>query len=523
MGKYAIRLTARPLHSTEFANPLKTLICAVRLGIPVSPIGCVKPLIRISIEADARTAPIMLLYVRPSVITVRVFPEVSSESHRTYVASLGNSLYYPPGVVRTGGAAYLVTECGDFTTKYYCCDEDGSRRCCNDPEKNLGLTVADDSYIASTPIGGVGSTPAGASQTDQPSSAQGPLHSSTTTVVPTTTVNAGNTASNQSNHHAVVIGAATGSSIAAVFIVIGIVGCIWLQRHPPKQHTPEDQEQGVQRAAVHEPNQPARVLDWVHGSLLGSHRDLPSTNQIQVPAHNAVEVNSPTIRRLTSFTHAPPSPVSISNADSHRRMPSADQVSSISIESPYIPYHPPPRTAAPPAAAELESKFDIAPIQVTNHSTSRAPTPAPLELEARDGVTITALWRAHNTSPDSPRGPARLGSPLSTMLQSSTTSPELAQPRAELPTENPGSAESNMNKAPTRDTSLRAVVQNPHPTTERKTRPVPTLEALKEGAPSQADERSEEIRPTDDGGHTAEKANMSDTSTLLSDTEPKKP
>ena len=499
---------ALPLHNTESANLLRTTVSAVRLETPVSPISCVGLLILISIVAVARTSPIVPINARLFVITVRVTPKVSLGSHRTYVASAGYSLYYPPGVVRAGGAAYLVTECGDFTSKYYCCDEDGSRRCCDDPAKNLGLTVADDSFIASTPTQYVGSTPTAVSQTGQPSGTQGPQSS------PTTTVDTGNTASNHSDHHSVVVGAATGSSIAGVIIIVsGIVTCIWLKRHPPKQENQEDQEQGVERAAVDEPNRPARVLDWADTTLLDTDRDLLSPIHTQDPSHNAFEVSSPTIRRLTSFTHSPPSPLSTSNAESHRRMPSADQVSAISIGSPYIPYHPPPRTVAPSAAAELESGFDISPIQVPSHSASQPPPPAPLELEARDGVTITALWHA-NSSPDSPRGPTRLGSPLSTMLQGSTTSFEPAHPLAEAPTESAGSAESTMNKAATLGTPLSTAVQSPHSTTERKTRLVPTLEALREGEPSEADGCSQDLQRAHDEGQTSEEANMPSTSAV---------
>lgn len=477
------------------------------------------------------------------------------------MASTGNSLYYPPGVVRTGGAAYLVTECGDFTTKYYCCDEDGSRSCCNDPAKNLGLTIADDSFVASTPTQLVGSTLAAVSQTGQPSNAQVPHPSPTQTGQPssaqvphpstTTTVHPGHNASNHSNHnhHAVVIGASTGSSIAAVFIVLGIFGCIWLQRHPIKQEYPEDQEQGVERAAVHEPDRSARVMDWADSALLDSHRDLPSTIHTQSPVHNAFEVNSPAIRRLTSFTHSPPSPLSSSNAESHRRMPSVDQVSAISIGSPHIPYHPVPRTAAPPpaasqvpttsvgppytpyhppsttavppAAAELESNLDIAPIQVPSRSLSRPPPPAPLELEARDGVTITALWRAAS-SPDSPHGPHRRGSPLHTMLQGSPTSLELAHPRAEAPTENAGSAESKTSKGPALGGGpLSNVAQSPHPTTERKARLVPTLGALKEGEPSEVEERIQDLQEVKDRGLASEEDNMPSASTVSPETEAK--
>ena len=588
MGRHAIRLMARRLHNTASA---KIVVSAVRLETPVSPIGCVKLLIGISIEADARTSPILLRDVRLSVITVRVLPEISPGSHGTYLTCPGYSLYFPPGVVRTGGAAFLVSECGDFTSKYYCCDEDGSRSCCNDPGKNLGLTVAENSSIASTPSQYVGSPTAAVSQTRQPSGAQGP-HSS-----PTTTIDTGKNASSHSNRHAVVAGAAAGSSIAAVVIVLGIVAYFWLHRRPGEQEKQGDQAHGVERADVNEPNRPAQVLGWEDSSVVDSPRDLPSLNHTQSPTHSAIEVNSPTIRRLTSFTRSPPSPISMSNTEAHRRMPSADQVSAISIGSTYIPYHPPPktatpfaasnqvpatsvgpsyipyhpssRTARPPAVAELESNFDIAPIQVQSRPMQRPPPPAPLELEARDGVTITALWHA-NTSPDSPHGPTKHGSPLSTMLQGSTTSPELA-PKAELPSENAGSAESKTNKAPTIGTPISTVVQSPHPTTERKARHAPTLEALREGSQdlqrahdkdhtfeeardrvpsetgggggsqdlqggddkghtsgetrqgvrSETEGTIQEVRPTDGKGHTSEEANVPSTSPIIPYSEPK--
>ena len=364
------------------------------------------------------------------------------------------------------GAAYLIAQCGSIGSIFYCCDGDKSRQCCNDPKNDLRLPVADIAFFASAPTQDGASTPAiasiASSSTTKPAAqvstsmtslrtptaqATSSVSSSTsadnTTYVVTPSISVSTSTDNtmivvsqterspssgapqslpttfatdpelvspsQSNNHTVIIGASAGSSVAAVVILLGVFTCIWLQRHPPEQ---EDQEAGVERAAVLRPSRrPAPASDWAESTLIDSHSHHLPLSRTNSHAQDAVELKSPTLRSQASSTHAPASPLRTPDQQSHSHFP----------------------------PAELESSFDVAPIHVPFHAPSRPPPPPPVELEARDGVTVTALWRA-GSPPNSSRKPPTLGSPLSTILQSphssieqrSVVSPVVETPRESL-------------------------------------------------------------------------------------------
>ena len=240
-------------------------------------------------------------------------------------------------------------------------------------------------------------------------------------------------ASKHSNH-TVILGSSISFSIAAVILGCGVFACFWIRRRPPqkprrrqRQQQHKDPEMQGNRTAEGNPaSEAATNSDEGESTLIGSHgqTSTPSLNTSNA-TRDAVELGSSTIHQLASMPspRLAPSPISELDTYSHPSLaqsPLSTQVRDNPPQSYPTPVGFPPTSRSAYRTPELESAFDVAPI----HPRFRPPSPSPasIELEARDGVTISTLYNVASGSPRNRHGfraaPPTHGSPLSMILQS---------------------------------------------------------------------------------------------------------
>lgn len=367
----------------------------------------------------------------------------------------------------SGGAAYHVAACNNTDSVWYCCDGDKSGACCNDPKNTLGLGDATIAIIARPPKHSGTSTQTGNSMSTSETSntATSSATSSTTQILQTTLLSPTGTNTTagtssppasssapspssstagpvakvpQHSNHTVILGSSISLSVAAVLLGFGLFACFWIRRGPrqesqqrQRQQRHQDPEKQINRTAEGiRDSAAAATSDEGDSTLINSHgqTSTPSLNPNNA-TRDAVELSSSTIRHSASTSSPRWASSPICEADNYSHPSLAPFPLTIPVRDPppqsypthlISPLSPPGTSRSAYRPAELESAFDIAPI----HSRFRTPSPSPttIELEARDGVTISTLYNVASGSPRNPHGfrptPPTRGSPLSTILQS---------------------------------------------------------------------------------------------------------